>query len=160
MKSIKFVFLVLFFGLSAQAKDLTHRLGVGYKNNTSLDLPTLAAVYYPTATTAFTAGIGMDTKKDYSSFQAMAGLRYIIYPEANMNFYTAAQFAVVNFETPADGKKNGVEVAGLFGVEFFLSGLENLGFTFEAGLSLATAGSSRFRTVGDDPLRAGLIFYF
>lgn len=160
MKSTFVTAMILFVGFTAQAKDLTHRLGIGYKNNTTLDLPTLAAVYYPSANMGLTGGVGLDTKKDYSSFQAMAGLRYIIYPESNMNFYSAAQFALVNFETPADGKKNGVEVAGLFGVEFFLNGLENLGWTFEAGLSLATAGNSRFRTVGDSPFRAGMIFYF
>lgn len=160
MKWIMSLGMLLVLGLSAQAKDLTHRLGIGYKNNTTLDLPSLAAVYYPTATMGLTGGVGVDTKKDYNSFQAMAGVRYIIYPETNLNFYGAGQFALVNFETPVDGKKNGVEVAGLFGVEFFLTGLENLGWTFEAGLSLATAGNSRFRTVGDSPFRAGMIFYF
>lgn len=160
MNRILSAIVVLFLGLSVQAKDMTHRLGIGYKNNTTLDLPSLAAVYYPSASMGLTAGVGMDTKKDYSSFQAMAGLRYIIYPESNMNFYGAGQLAVVNFETPVDGKKDGVEVSGLFGVEFFLSGLENLGLTFEAGLSLATVGNSRFRTVGDSPFRAGMIFYF
>lgn len=160
MKSILSAVAILFLGFGVHAKDLTHRLGIGYKNNTTLDLPTLAAIYYPSATMGLTGGVGLDTKKDYSSFQAMAGIRYIIYPETNMNFYGGGQFALVNFETPADGKKNGVEVAGLFGVEFFLTGLENLGFTFEAGLSLATVGNSRFRTVGDSPFRAGMIFYF
>lgn len=160
MKFIVSTAMILFFGFTSHAKDLTHRLGIGYKNNTTLDLPTLAAVYYPTMNMGLTGGVGVDTKKDYNSFQAMAGIRYIIYPETNMNFYGAGQFALVNYETPADGKKNGVEVSGLFGVEFFLTGLENLGWTFEAGVSLATAGSSRFRTVGDSPFRAGMIFYF
>ncbi len=154
------VFLVLIAVTTASAKDLTHRLGVGFKNNTSQDLPSLALVYYPSNAVAFTAGFGMDTKKDYGSTQVLAGARYIIYPESNLNFFTAAQAGIISFENPVDGKKNGVEVAGVFGVEFFFTGLENLAFTFEAGLSMNTVNNTRFRTIGDDPLRAGLIFYF
>ena len=154
------VFLVLVIATTASAKDLTHRLGVGYKNNTSQDLPSLALVYYPSNVVGFTAGFGMDTKKDYGSTQILAGARYIIYPESNLNFYTAAQAGIISYENPIDGKKNGVEFASVFGVEFFLSGLENLAFTFEAGLSMNTVNNTRFRTVGDDPFRAGLIFYF
>jgi hypothetical protein len=160
MKWMTTVFAVLFLTFTAQAKDLTHRLGIGFKNNTSQDLPSLAVVYYPTQTFGLTGGFGMDTKKDYNSTQVMLGARQIIYPEPNMNFYVAAQGAIVNYENPVDGKKSGIDVAGLFGVEFFFAGLENLGFTFEAGLSLSTANNSRFRTVGDDPFRAGMIFYF
>ena len=151
---------IFLLGANAEAKDLTHRLGIGFKNNTSQDLPSLALVYYPSANFGFTAGVGTDTKKDYNSFQALAGARFIVYPETNMNFYTAGQAAVISYENPIDGKKNGIEVAGLFGVEFFLTGLENLGFTFEAGVSMNTVNNTRVRTVGDDPFRAGLLFYF
>ncbi len=164
MKSFNHFSLILcsifLLGATVEAKDLTHRLGIGFKNNTSQDLPSLALVYYPSASLGFTAGVGLDTKKDYGSFQAMAGGRYLVYAEPNMNFFTAAQAAVVSYENPIDGKKNGVEFAALFGVEFFLAGLENLGFTFEAGASLSTVNNTRIRTVGDDPFRAGLIFYF
>jgi hypothetical protein len=160
MKILVLICSFCFLSLNCFSKDLTHRLGVGFKNNTSQDLPTLAAVYYSSSDFALTGGLGLDTKKDYSSFQASGGIRYIIYPETNMNFYSAGEVSLVNYENPVDGKKNGVEVAGLFGVEFFLAGLENLGFTIEAGLSMATANTTRFRTVGNDPFHAGLIFYF
>jgi hypothetical protein len=160
MKSIFWALAILISAYNCNAKDLTHRLGVGFKNNTSLDLPALAVVYYPSHDLALTGGVGIDSKKDYSSSLIDAGARYIIYPENNLNFYTAAQLAIVSYENPADGRQNGIEAAAVFGVEFFLNGLENLAFTFEAGAALSTAKNSRFRTLGNDPLRAGLIFYF
>ncbi len=159
---MKFITLLtaFLFSFSAEAKDLTHRLGVGFKNNTVLDLPSLAAVYYPNSDYAFTLGLGLDTQTDHSAYQVSAGARSVIYSENNLNFFAAAQLAVLGYENSVDGKQNGVELAATLGAEFFLAGLENLGFTFEAGVALDTPKNSRFRTLGLDPFRAGLIFYF
>lgn len=168
MRLITTSLLISLLSTSVFAKDLTHRLGVGFKNNMSQNLPSVAAIYYPSTDVALTGGFGVDTRKDHSAFQVNAGGRYIIYPEKNMNFYIGTQIGVISYDqTEVDSsgassvkKQNGLEASGIFGTEFFLSGLENLGFTFEAGLALSTADSSRFRTVGDDPFKAGLIFYF
>lgn len=152
--------LVVVISSHAVAKDMTHRLGVGIKNNTSESLPSLAVVYHPEKNFAFTGGAGLDTRKGYNAFQLNAGMRRMIYFENNMNFYAGGQVGVVSHENPVTGKESGVEILALLGVEFFLSGLDNLGFTVEGGLGLATAGDTRFRTVADDPFRAGVIFYF
>lgn len=158
-KSVLAIF-ILGFSLSGQAKDLTHRLGIGFKNNVSQSLPSLAAIYYPTKDMALTGGVGVDTQKDHSMFQVNVGGRYIIYPETNLNFFIGTQVGVISYEDQTATKQNGLELSGVFGTEFFFTGLENLGFTFEAGVALSTANSSRFRTVGDDPFKAGVIFYF
>jgi len=168
MRFITTSLLISLLSVSVFGKDLTHRLGVGFKNNMSQNLPSMAAIYYPSTDVALTGGFGVDTQKDHSAFQVNAGGRYIIYPEKNMNFYIGTQIGVISYDqTEVDSsgssslkKQNGLEAAAIFGTEFFLSGLENLGFTFEAGVALSTANSSRFRTVGDDPFKAGLIFYF
>lgn len=144
----------------AEAKDLSQRLGVGFKNNTSESMPSLAAVYYLSNSYAVTGGAGFDTKKHYSAMQVNAGLRKMIYLENNLNFYLGGQFGVVNFENPVDGKNNGLDLLAVFGSEFYFSGLESLGFTFEAGLGFSTAKDTRIRTVADDPFRAGIVFYF
>lgn len=154
-----FIFLVL-FGLTGFTKDLNHRLGIGLKNNTSVSLPSVAGVYYPISDIALTAGLGIDTLKNNSRFQIHAGIRKIIFTEANLNFYAGGQVGLVNFENPVDGKQGGIEILSVFGVEFFLPGLENLGFTFEAGLGLASLADFQARTIADGPTRAGIIFYF
>ena len=151
--------IVLWSGI-VSAKDLTHRFGLGLKNNTSENLPSLAAVYFPAHDIAVSAGLGIDTKKDNSKLQIHAGIRKIIFAENNLNFYTGAQLGLANFETPVDGKQSGFEILGVFGVEFFFQGLDNLGFTFEAGLGVVSLKEVRFRTLADDPTRAGIVFYF
>ena len=154
-------FIFLFFvTTTALAKDLNHRLGIGFKDNTSLSVPSVAGVYYPLSDIAFTGGLGIDTLKNNSKFQVHAGIRKIIFTEANLNFYAGGQLSLVNYENPATGKQGGIEIQSVFGAEFFLSGLENLGFTFEAGLGLASLADFQVRTVADGPTRAGVIFYF
>lgn len=160
LKTLLIILVSVYFSSTVFAKDLTHRFGLGIKNNTSESLPSLAIVYHSTQDTAFTGGFGIDTKKDYSAFQMNAGARKVIFTEANLNFYTGGQVGLVNFETPADGKKSGFEILAQFGTEFFFAGLENLAFTFEGGLGVASVKDVRFRTVADDPFHAGLIFYF
>lgn len=141
------------------AKELTNRLGVGVKSHETLDLPELAIVYNPTNEIAITGGLGIDTKKDESKFAANVGVRRIVFKEDNMNFYMGGTFGLVNWETAGD-KESGVELDAVFGGEFFLPGLDSLGFTFEGGAGVLSTDNVRFRTIADSPLRAGIIFYF
>ena len=56
---------------------------------------------------------------------------------------------------------SGFTLAGTVGVEFFFTGLENLGFNVEAGVGVNSVSNEvRVRTIGDHPLRAGIFFYF
>ncbi|MBY0555472.1 organic solvent tolerance protein [bacterium] len=160
-KSLILVLSLCIFTISSQvfAKDLTHRLGVGFKNNTSESVPSLTVVYYASKDYAFTGGVGVDTKKNNSTMQANAGVRKMIYFENNLNFYMGAQLGFLSVET-AGTRDSGVDMLAVFGTEFFFTGLENLGFTLEAGAGISTAKDTRFRTVADDPLRAGILFYF
>ena len=158
--AVIFAVLALLVCRISYGKDLVHRFGLGIKNNTSESLPSLAVVYFFAPDLAFTGGLGLDTQKNYSKFQLHAGVRKTIFTEANLNFYTGAQVGVVNYENPIDGKQNGFELLGVFGTEFFFTGLENLGFTFEGGFGVASLKDVRFRTIADNPFRAGLIFYF
>lgn len=144
---------------SVSAKDLTSRLGVGIKNNTSFDLPSLGAVYYPSADLGLTGGVGIDTQKDESRFTLNAGLRRILFREDNMNFYFGGQAGLINYETVGK-KESGFELNAFFGGEFFFTGLESLGFSFEGGVGVASLENVRLRTFADHPFRAGITFYF
>ncbi len=144
---------------AAEAKDMRQRLGLGIKNNSSFDLPALAAVYYAANEVAFTGGLGMDTQKENSKFSLSGGARRIVFFEEHMNFYFGGSIALINLETNGD-KQNGWELNALFGTEFFLPGLENLALTFEGGAGVVSMREVRFRTIADHPFRAGLLFYF
>jgi len=162
MKCFKILSIFVSFLLAEQgfAKDMTHRLGAGFKNNTSVSVPSLSAVYYADKDTAYTASFGIDTLKNYTAMQGSVGLRYIVFFENNLNCYVGGQAGVINIETPATGKQSGAEFLAVGGVEFFFTGLENLGFTAEAGAGLATIGSTRIYTTALDPVKAGFTFYF
>lgn len=163
MKLLKITLTIAIMSLFSSlvsAKEMPQRLGVGIKNNTSESLPSLAAVYHLNGLTAVTGGVGVDTKKDYSKFQINAGIRHVIFHENQLHYYAGGQLGLVTFEEPIGGKENGFEANFLMGVEFFFTGLENVGFSFEGGLGLSSVKDTRIRTIADDPFRAGLIFYF
>jgi len=149
------------FGPSmAEAKDLSNRLGIGFKNQSSVDLPGLALQYWPGAELGLSATVGIDTQTNNSKFGAMAKIYRVIFPEDNLNFYLGAGAGVLSIETSGNNQ-SGFELMGFAGVEFFLPGLENVGFSFEAGTAITSISSgTRFRTLGDSPVRAGAIFYF
>ncbi len=145
------------------AKDMTNRLGVGYKNQFAIDglAGGVAAQYYPSADLGFSAALGVDTQQSNSKFGFMGKVYRIIFTEENMNFYMGAGAGLISNQTNAASTDSGFELNGFTGGEFFIHGLDSLGFTFEAGVGISSMGSGvRFRTFGDSPLRGGIIFYF
>ncbi len=155
----KLVALIFVLSNAVLAKDLASRLGIGVKNNSSENVPQVAVVYYPNHDFAVTGGVGLDTKKDQSKFVVTGGVRKILFKENQLNFYFGGQLGMVNYEV-AGVKENGFELNALFGAEFFFTGLESLGFSFEGGAGISSLKDVRFRTIADDPLRAGITFYF
>lgn len=152
--------LAMAFASSVQAKDMSQRLGIGYKNQFGADLPGIAVQYYPGADLGLSATLAVDTENDNSRFGFMAKLYRIIFHEDNLNFYMGAGAGLVSQEINQDNQ-SGFELMGFGGAEFFFTGLENLGFSFEAGAAITSISSGvRFRTFGDHPLRAGITFYF
>jgi hypothetical protein len=144
----------------AEAKDLTNRLGVGFKNQFAFDLPAIAVQYYPGPELGLAAIVGVDTQKNSSRFGAMVKLNRIIFQEDNLNFYLGAGAGLLSNEI-AGSNESGFELMAYGGAEFFLAGLENLGFSMEFGPSVTSLSSQvRFATFGDSPLRAGMTFYF
>jgi hypothetical protein len=145
---------------SALAKDLTSRLGVGYRNVlVTTSLPSVAAFYYPSPDIGLIGSIGVDTEENYSQFALAGALRRIIFKEDQMNFFGGGQVAMVNQEITTQ-KESGFELAATVGGEFFFTGLESLGFNFETGIGITTVKKTRFRTLGESFLNAGVAFYF
>lgn len=154
-----FLALAFLFAGSAQAKDLSSRLGVGFRNAFPFEMPAIAAQYYPSADLGLLAAIGVDTKENNSKFGVQAGLRKIIFKEDHMNFFMGGTVSVLTEEI-ATVKNSGYEISGVLGGEFFLTGLDNLGLNFETGVAVTSLDKVRFRTLGDHLFRAGMIFYF
>lgn len=143
----------------AHGKDLSNRLGVGYRNASAFDIPSLAAQYYPNPDFGVVTSLGIDTQDKNSKFAFGVGMRKHIFKEENLNFFFAGNLGLLNTDNGVD-KKSGFELAATVGAEFFLAGLENLGFNFETGAAVSNLDKVRFRTVGDSFLRSGIVFYF
>ncbi|MEM7646180.1 MAG: organic solvent tolerance protein [Pseudomonadota bacterium] len=163
---MRFCLILLFFSASmiysvpSFAVDLANRLGVGYTNQLSEELPSITARYYPNSQTGLSLAVGIDTEKDNSKFGVLAKLYRVVFTENNLNFYVGGGAGLLSTEVNAENS-SGFELMGFLGCEFFFTGLENLGFTFEAGVAVRSdSDGTRFRTVGDHPLRGGIIFYF
>lgn len=143
-----------------EAKDMTSRLGVGFRNAYSMDLPSVAAIYYPSAQYGVVGAVGVDTQENASKSAFSIGLRRILFFEDNMNFFMGGQLTMLSRENALSETESGFELGALIGAEFYFAGLENLGFSFESGVAVTNVKKTRFRTVGDHPFRAGVIFYF
>ena len=150
--------------VTAQAKSLNHRLGVGYKNQFLADIPSLAGQYYASDNTAFNAALGIQSGSNASKFGLMARVNHVVFPEEHMNFYLGAGLGTYNTSVTTAGNSvsdSGVEIDGYVGSEFFLPGLDSLAFYFEAGIGVVSGSNGViFRTFGQSPLQAGMLFYF
>ena len=159
LATIAFAMLTL-VSPQASAKDLSNRLGIGYKNQFGANIPGIALQYYPGPQLAVSAVVGVDTEEDNSKFGAMVKLHRVIFEEQNLNFYLGAGAGLLSNEVNGVNQ-SGFELLAYGGVEFFFAGLENLGFSMEFGPAVTSLSSNvRFRTFGDSPLRAGITFYF
>lgn len=157
-------FLSIFLGLmgmsnTASAKELVNRLGIGVKNDTSIDIPSLSVKYWPTTEFGLTGGLAIDTEKDNSRFSLNGGVQRVVFKEDNMNFFMGGELGLINREVAGD-KQSGFYLSGLFGAEFFFAGLENLSFSFQGGVGVVSLHDVRFRTIGDTPMQAAVTFYF
>ncbi len=154
------------FSQPSLAKDLSKRLGLGIRNNMTVDVPMISANYYFGKEVGISAAFGVDTQDENSRMAIAFGVRRNIFFEPNLNFYMGGQVATVSFEKakedlPTETEKlSGIEADVFVGTEFFFAGLDSVGFTFESGFGVATTGKTRFRTIADHPFRAGIHFYF
>lgn len=169
MKKTKYILLVsilvslaqvLVSSPVAEAKDLQNRLGIGYKNQFTVDLPSVAAQYYPSKDFGMSAALGIQSGNDDSKFGFLVRGQKVIFPEDNLNFYAGAGAGLLSYKKSGNNQ-SGFEVQAFFGTEFFLAGLENLGFSVEAGFGVVSISSEvTFRTIAHSPLHAGITFYF
>jgi hypothetical protein len=154
---------------SPGVKDMSNRLGVGYSDSFSISpLPSVAVKYYPNNDWALSLALGIDTNTLNSGGNSDFGLGgkfyKTIFTESMLNFFMGAGAGLIS-QGPASGgtgtTSSGFELEGFGGCEFFIPGLENIGFDFLFGVGVTSISSGvRFRTIGESPLKAGMYFYF
>jgi len=145
---------------NAQARDLQGRLGLGYNSEfanfeRTNGTPGVSLKYGFTRDLATELIVGMNTASPSNSVTAIKGFKNLFY-ETNLNFYFMLGGGLLTAESRA-----GFEMLGGMGSEFFIPGLESLGFAMEIGGSLNNIGGSfALKTIGVSFLNAGIHFYF
>lgn len=147
--------------LAAHARDMQGRLGLGYNSEfansavTGQRVPGVSVKYGLTRDFAIEAIAGMSTRSPVNTVTAAKLFKNIFY-ETNLNFYFMLGGGILAANT-----RTGAEFISGFGAEFFIPGLESLGFSVETGASFHNlTGSFVLRTLGVSFLDAGIHFYF
>lgn len=148
------------------AKDLNHRLGVGYAEQTGVEVPSLRAKYFLQPDLALSADVGIQTGDKDSAFGLLVKIYKTIFPEDNLNFYFGGGVGLISQKISAahggSGKNDsGFSLTAFAGTEFFIPGIDSVGISFEAGVGVVSIRSdTNFRTIADSPIKAGMVFYF
>jgi hypothetical protein len=150
------------FGPSdAQARDLQGRLGLGYNSQfanayaSGYRVPGVSVKYAMTRDLAVEGILGLSTGSPSNAVTA-GKVSKILFYETNLNFYSLGGLGLVSANN-----QSGIQLIAGFGVEFFIPGLESLGFAVETGGTFDNAsGSYALRTMGVSFLDAGIHFYF
>ncbi len=148
---------------TAHSKELFGRFGLGYNAqfaNTYLTngVPAISLKYGLARRTMleFIAGF---YSGDVGNGVAALKYMYTVHAESYANFYFLLGLGHVTAE-----HKSGTEILGGLGAEFFIPGVDNIGISFESGLSAesltSTSGSFALKTFGVSFVNAGMHFYF
>ena len=139
----------------AQARDISGRVGIGYVNDYANHTPCFSIKYGMSRDTALQADLGVSTAIPTSY---VFGGKFFknIFLEQNINFYGAFGLAALKSAT-----NPGFEGQGVLGAEFYIPGIESIGFSFEAGASAMNVINNTFiaQTIGFTFINAGMHFY-
>ena len=154
---------LLFIGIGhvplAQAKDLSGRLGIGFTNDfanstAARNLPAMSVKYGASKDLHVLGALGFNTLTP-SSFTLGAKIFKNIFYETNMNFFSCVGLAYLK------DVQSGIEILGVLGAEFFIPGIDSIGWLFEAGVSASNVtGTFGVKTIGYSFVNAGMHFYF
>jgi len=160
---IPVIAISLFFSNSLFSKDLTSRLGIGYNAQILSGTTAISGKYALSTDYAASGFIGFRAGGDDNNSTFVAGAKGYrnAYQEENANFYIGGGVGLSSEETGPDTTDTGFDLMAFLGSEFFFMGLPNLGFTFEAGVTLTNRGSGiSFQTTSGSFVTTGMHYYF
>lgn len=152
------VALTLASPMVAQAKDLNGHVGIGAEQSFGGMSALSLRFGFPTGKPTLNIGVGVDAGVDAISggatdYYAGARLYFGVVAEDNMNLYLGASAGYASI-----GGANAIRVAPNIGAEFFLFGLENLGFLAEMAVNVDIGASFQISTFGSPAV--GFHYYF
>ena len=160
----KILLVIVAFLLSitnATAKNLDGRIGPGVVLTDFQRAPALSVRWSPSqwVTTDYLLGFNTDDSVNLTLLGVKVVRHFIL--EENLNFYLGV--GGYYLAAKVDGAalvSTGIELDAILGLEFFLSGLPNLGLQVETGLGMRTVKKMALRTLGNGFLGLGVHYYF
>ncbi len=150
----------------AEAKDLHGRFGVGYNGQFSnreatRGVPGVSIKYGLTRDLGASLVFGINTASPVNSVTALKFFQNI-FAETNMNFYFTLGGGILSTaDSTGLVSATSTEFLTALGAEFFIPGLESLGFTIESGVKFTNVtGTFALKTMGLSFIDAGVHFYF
>lgn len=147
-------------GTASFARHLESRTGFGMTLFNYEQTPCLSLHYHMTDYQSAVVLAGLNTASD--SRVIVVGGKYYqnAHLEENLNFYVGVGGFLVSAKAGQPTSATGLEVDGIFGAEFFFSGLPNLGIQFETGVAIRTLNQVSLSTLGSGFLGGAIHYYF
>ena len=169
MKTTRIIWtLILILGVlasSALAKDLKGNLGVGFNSQFSPEnLDSLSGKYWINNELAVQGlfGFNFSDSSDESNDLEIGGKLYFkIKDEENLHVDIIAGVGFFRSDPDKGSTKDGTWVNAGVGLEYFFSGLPNLGFSTEVGVTFTDYDhDTSFGSTADTFVGAGIHYYF
>jgi hypothetical protein len=148
------VFLgILGVSISSWSRDLSGHLGIGFQTLIRPAITSLSTRYFFNAHLIAQGMLGVDT----SDSSGVVGLKiYRALPiEEPLNIYVGGGALFTTAAATAGGA--GLRLQMLFGGEYFLPSVPEIGIVAELGFEIAVLGLDQFRTLGG---QLGIHYYF
>ena len=166
MKALKFFTVVCICALlvtgTVYAKDLKGQFGLGFSSQLSPnDMNSVSGKYWLNNELGFQGIFGFEFSDDVDEYDLGGKVMFKIADEENMYVAAIGGLGLAHVDPDGGNSDTGWWVSAGVGIEYFFSGLPNLGFSTELGLKLTDyRDNTSFSTAADTFVSAGIHYYF
>ena len=157
-----FFLVVLLLAGTVYAKDLKGQVGLGFNSQLSPDgMNSLSGKYWLNNELGFQAILGFNFSDEVNEYDLGGKAMFKIKDEENMYVAAIGGLGIAHVNPDKGDSDTGWWASAGVGLEYFFSGLPNLGFSTEVGLQLTDyRDNTAFGTAADTFVSAGIHYYF
>ena len=163
VKLFTFILICLFVSSTGLfAKDLNGRVGLGFNSQLSPNgINSASLKIWTTSDICLQPILGFQFSDDVNEIDVGGKLLYKIKDEKNTNVYTGGGIGVAIVDPDPGDSETAFSIGGILGVEYFFSGLPNLGFSSEIEFVVSDYLENTIVGIEADTfLTAGIHYYF
>ena len=144
------------------AKDLKGQVGLGFNSQLSENgMDSISAKYWVNNDLGFQGIFGFTFSDNYDEIDAGGKVLYKLIDEQNMYVAGIGGLGLSRWDPEQGDSDTGWWLSGGVGLEYFFSGLPNLGFSTEVSIVFSDyRDNSSFNTAADTAVSAGIHYYF